>query len=162
MKGRSRTIIFMLLLAFLHSWMQSSKVATVLALQNSLPMFPCIASAATNVWPFPRYLMDVVSAFYVFTHCARPANKYQFLFWPLRLSGLSQMRFSLNWRINCSHAYAKSGALRPAIAWCQRIQYFGLLGVLDANVSLKVTRRLTNRCSLVETLGSTITFAHQR
>ena len=101
-KGRSRTIIFMLLLAFLHSWMQSSKVATVPALQNSLPMFPCIASAATNEWPFPRYLIVVVSVS-MYLHIVL-----------LRLSGLRQMRFSLNWRINCRHAYAKAGALRPS------------------------------------------------
>ena len=30
-------------------------------------------------------------------------------------------------------------------------------GVLDANVSLKVTRRLTNRCSFVSSFGSTRT-----
>ena len=121
-KGRSRTIAFMLLFAFSHSWTKSSKVATVLVLRNSFRMFPCIVSAATYVWPFSRYLIVIVSGPHVFTHCARPVNKYQFLFWPLQLSAHSQMWSSLHWRINCRNAEATSGALRPAIASCQRMQ----------------------------------------
>ena len=78
MKGRSRTIVFILLFAFSHSWTKSSKKATVLVLRNSFPMFPCIASAAMNVWPFFRYLIVIVSGPHVFTHCARPGNKYHF------------------------------------------------------------------------------------
>ena len=59
---------------------------------------------------------------------------------------------SLHWRINCRSADATSGALRPAIASCQRMS-----GVFDANISLKATGRLTNRCSLAVSLGSTTT-----
>ena len=59
---------------------------------------------------------------------------------------------SLHWRINCRNADATSGALPPAIASCQRMS-----GVFDANISLKATGRLTNRCSLVVSLGSTTT-----
>ena len=105
-KGGLRTIAFMLLFAFSHSWTKSSKVATVLVLRNSFPMFPCIASAAMYVWPFSRYLIVIVSGLHVFTHCVRPVNKYQFLFLPLQLSAHSQMWSSLNWRINCRNAEA--------------------------------------------------------
>ena len=122
MKSRSRTIAFMLLLALLHSWTKASKVATVFVLLNSFPMFPCIGSAAMNVWPFSRYMIVLVSDPDVFTHCARPVNKYQFLFWLLQLSAHSQMWSSLHWRINCRNADATSGALRPAIALCQGMQ----------------------------------------
>ena len=107
-KGRSRPIAFMLLFAISHSWAKPLKVATVLVLRNSFPMFPCIASAAMNVWPFSRYLIVIVSGPDVFTHCARPVNKYQFLFWLLQLSAHSQMWSSLHWRINCRNADAPS------------------------------------------------------
>ena len=120
-KGRSRTIDFMLLFAFSHSWTKSSKVATVLVLRNSFPMFPCLASAAMNLWPFSRYLIVIVSGPHVFTHCARPVKKYQFLLWSLQLSVHSQMWSSLRWRVNCRNADSTSGALRPAIVSRQRM-----------------------------------------
>ena len=110
MKGRSRAIAFMLLLAFSQIWTKPSKVAAVLVLRNSFPMFPCIASTAMNVWPLTRYLIVIVSGLHVFTHCARPVNKYQFLFWPLQLSAHSKMWSSLHWRINCRNADVTSSA----------------------------------------------------
>ena len=119
-------------------------------------MFPCITSAAMNVWPFSRYFIVIVSGSHVFTHCARLVNKYQFLFWPLQLSAHSHLWSSWHWRIKCRNADTKAGALRPAIASCQRMQESDLPEVFHANVSLNVTRRLTNRCSLVVSLGSAI------
>ena len=122
MKDRSRIVAFTLLFDFPHSWKKSSKMTTMLVFWNSFPLFPCIASAAMNVWPSSRYLKVVVSGPHAFTHCVRPVNKYQLLFWPLQLSYNSQMWSSSHWRISCRNADATSGALRPAIASCHRMQ----------------------------------------
>ena len=102
----------------------------------------------------PSLGIDIVSVPHVLTHCANPVTntKYQFLFWPLQLSVHSQMWSSLHWRINCRNADTKSGALRPTIPSCKRMQSSGLLGVFDANISLKVTRWLTIKCYLVGSL----------
>ena len=144
--------------SYFHTVGQShQKWQQCLVFRNSVPMFPWIASAVMNVWPFSSHFIAIVSGLHVFTHCDRPLNKYHFLFWPLQLSAHSQMWSSLHWWINCRNADTISAALRPAIASCQRMQLSGLLGVFDVNVSLKVTRRLANRCSLVVSLGSTIT-----
>ena len=139
MIGKPKTIVFMLLFAFLHSWTKSSKVATVLVLQNSFPVFPCIASAAMNVWPFSRYLIVIVSGPHVFTHCVRPVNRHHFLSWPLQLFAQSQMWYSLHRQINCSNVDKTPGTLRPAIASRQRMKQYDLPRVFDTNVSLSQT-----------------------
>ena len=100
-EGQIQNYCFMLLFAFSHNWTKSSKVASVLVLRKSFPLFLLfIASPAMNVSPFSRYLMLVVSGPHVFTKCARPVNKWQFLFWLLQLSAHSQTWSSLHWRIN--------------------------------------------------------------
>ena len=111
MNGRSKTIAFMLLFAFSHSWTKPSKVVALLVFRNSFPMFPSIASAAMDVWPFTRYLIVIVSGPNVLTHCAWLVNKYQFFFRPLQLSAHSKMWSSLHWQINCRNADAASGDL---------------------------------------------------
>ena len=143
----------MLLLAFSHSWTKSSKVTAVLVLRNSFPVFPCIASAAMNVWPFSWYLKVIVSGPLGFTHCTRLVNNYQFLSWPLQLSAHSQMWSSLHWQINYRNADATSGALRKAILLCVRecsslvwvyltmcTRIFDMVFVAEANLTLVLWR----------------------